>query len=93
MDNAQWLELPTPFTSVENLYLSHKQVLYVTRALPGLACARIVQVLPALQAIFLQRSPRFGAEPKVPGKFIAARQFIHRSVCVHYYSNMDGTEW
>jgi len=92
MDNLQCLELLLPFTSVENLYLSHKQALYVTRALQSLTCERIVQVLPALQAIFLQRSPVLGADPEVPGQFIAARQLIGRSVYVHYYSNVVKTE-
>jgi len=84
MVNAQWLELLLPFTSVENLHLCHKQAPYVTRALQELTGERIVQVLPALQTIFLHRPPLSGADPEVTGRFIAARQLSGRPVSVHY---------
>jgi hypothetical protein len=91
--SAQWLELFLPFTSVEDLYLSHELALYVTRALPGIASERFAQVLPALQVIFLQRCPVSGVDPEVPRKFITIRQFIGRPVSVHYYNNMDEIGW
>ena len=90
MDNAEWLGLLLPFTSVENLYLSHKHALYVTRALTELTGERIVQVLPALQNIFLQRSPLPGADAEITGQFITARQLSGRSLSVHY---RDGIGW
>ena len=84
MDNAQWVELLLPFTSVENVHLCHKQGLFVTRALQELTGERMVQVLPALQSIFLYRLPISGADPEVIGQFIAARQLSGRSVSVHF---------
>jgi len=90
MDNARWLGLLLPFTSVENLHLSYKQAPYVTRALQALTGERIVQVLPALRTIFLHGSPLSGADPEVAGRFIAARQHFGRPVSVHY---TDGIGW
>ena len=90
MDSAEWLGLLLPFTSVENLYLSHKHALYVTRALTELTGERIAQVLPALQNIFLPRSPLPGADPEIIGQFITARELSGRPVSVHY---RDGIGW
>jgi len=90
MDNARWLGLLLPFTSVENLHLSYKQAPYVTRALQALTGERIVQVLPALRTIFLHRPPLSGADPEVAARFIAARQRFGRPVSVHY---TDGIGW
>jgi len=90
MDNTQWVELLVPFTSVENLHLCHKQAPYVTCALQELTGERIVQVLPALQTIFLNKPPLTGADPKVTGWFIVARQLSGRPVSVHY---RDGIRW
>lgn len=54
VDNAQWLKLLHPFTGVKDLHMSGLPGLYIARALQDLTKARIVEVLPALQIVFLE---------------------------------------
>jgi len=84
MENAQWLEILRPFTSVKNLYLSDRLALYVARALQGLSGESVTEVLPTLQNIFLPGLKRSGAVHKAIGQFVAARQLSGRSVSVLY---------
>ena len=84
LDNAQWLEVLRPFTSVKNLYLSDQLVLYVARVLQGLSGEGVTEVLPALQNLFLPGLKPTGAVLKVIGNFLATRQLSGHAVSVHY---------
>jgi hypothetical protein len=83
VQNAQWLELLHPFTSMKDLFLRDESIQHVALALEQLAGERVTDALPALQNLFLQ-----GPQPSVPvrkaiGKFIDARELSDHPVSVH----------
>jgi len=85
-ENADWLEVLHPFTSVKDLVLSWRSVLLVAPALEDLAGGRVTEVLPALQNLFVEsRQP---PEPikKAIGKFISERRLLGCPVTAY---NMD----
>jgi hypothetical protein len=53
MQSAQWLDLFQSFTSVKDLGLSKNFVGFVAPALGGLTGQQVIEVLPALQILFL----------------------------------------
>jgi hypothetical protein len=74
IENALWLELLHPFTTVKNLYLSKGLAPHIVPAMQELVGGRATEVLPTLQNIFLgELQP---SEPVREGieKFVAARQ-------------------
>ena len=76
IENTLWLQLLLPFTAVKNLYLSTESAPGIAAALQELVGARITEVLPSLQNIFVE-GPR--VEPPGPlqeniGQIAAARQ-------------------
>ncbi|KAN0116305.1 hypothetical protein V8E52_006130 [Russula decolorans] len=73
IENTLWLQLLLPFTAVKDLYLSKEFAPGIAAALKELVGARITDVLPSLQNIFME-----GLEPSGPlqesiGRFVAAR--------------------
>jgi hypothetical protein len=81
-DNTPWLQLLLPFAAVKNLYLSKKSASGIAAALQELAGARITEVLPSLQNIFvrgLEPSRRFQANIR---HFVAARQHSNRPIAI-----------
>jgi len=83
MEDAQWLDLLHPFTSVKDLYLCKDSVAFIAPALQELSGETAIEVLPALQNLSLT-----GPQPSQPvkeaiGKFIAARQPSGCPVTVH----------
>jgi hypothetical protein len=82
IENSLWLELLFPFTAVENLYLSKEFAPGIAATLQELIGARITEVLPSLQNIFVE-----GPEPLRPlqeniGQFVAARQLSGRPIAI-----------
>ena len=61
IENTLWLQLLLPFTAVRNLYLSNEFAPIIAAALQELVGARITEVLPSLQNIFVE-----GLEPSGP---------------------------
>jgi hypothetical protein len=82
----QWRELLHPFTSVTKMSLVREDsVRLVAPALKELAEERAMEVLPALQNIFLRTydwQPRGPAEEAIE-QFIATRQLYGRPVTIH----------
>jgi len=73
--NPPWRELFRPFMAVKNLYLSEKYASRIALALQELVEARTIDVLPALQNIFLEGGLELsGSVQKSIGQFVAARQ-------------------
>ena len=73
IENTLWLQLLHPFTAVKDLYVSKEFAPGIAAALQELVGARIAEVLPSLQNIFME-----GLEPSGPlqeniGRFVAAR--------------------
>jgi len=80
MENAQWLELLGPFTTQKNLYLSNRVASPVFGALLELSGERVIEVLPALQNLFVYRLEDSRKSIKI---FVAARRRAGRPVRVH----------
>jgi hypothetical protein len=84
MEDTQWLELLHPFTSVKDLDLSEASVPFVAPALQGLSGETAVEVLPALQNLFLTGPQPSGPVIEAIRKFIGARQLSGCPVTVHH---------
>jgi hypothetical protein len=74
IEDALWLELLHPFTTVKNLYLSKGFAPHIAHALQELVGGRATEVLPTLQNIFLELPWSWGPVLEGIAKFVAARQ-------------------
>jgi hypothetical protein len=88
-ENAQWMELLQPFTAVKNLYLSKEfapRIAPVLRELVG----EVVEILPALQSLFLEDVSQAGIVQGAIVQFVAARQISgHRIAIFHWDKGQD----
>jgi hypothetical protein len=79
IQNSQWLELLLPFTAVKHLYVSVEFTLDILPFMEELIVGRATEVLPALQALFLEeprpstRRPTLAREEAIK-QFVAAQQ-------------------
>jgi hypothetical protein len=86
IENALWLELLHPFTSVKNLYISSDIARRIVPALQELVRGRLgraTEVLPALQYIFLERQVTGPVEEGIQ-LVVAVRQAIGHPIAVSY---------
>jgi hypothetical protein len=83
VENIQWLELLQSFTTVKSLFLSKEFTLRVVPALQELSGERIMDVLPALQTIFLPEPSLLGPIEKAVVQFVTARQLSGHPVAVN----------
>jgi hypothetical protein len=88
-ETAQWLDLLHPFTAVKNLYLSKEFTRHVAPALQELVGERVVEILPALQGLFLEEVDLAGPVQEAIEKFVAARQLSGHPITVSHYSHWD----
>jgi len=79
----QWLELLHPFTTVKRLFLSNKFTPCVVSALLELSGERIMDVLPALQRIFILETSLSGPVKEAFSQFLTARQLSGHPVAVN----------
>jgi hypothetical protein len=82
IENTLWLQLLLPFTTAKDLYLSKEFAPGIAAALQELVGARITEVLPSLQNIFME-----GLEPSGPlqeniGRFVAARRLSDHPIAI-----------
>jgi hypothetical protein len=84
VENALWLRLLHPFTSVKNLYLSEEVARYIVPALQELVGDRATEVLPALQNIFLEEGQRSGPVQEGIQQVVAVRQATDHPIAVSY---------
>ncbi|KAI0249317.1 hypothetical protein BJV78DRAFT_1228738 [Lactifluus subvellereus] len=84
-DETPWLELFRPFTAVRTLRISRHTQSSIVRALQGLTGERAIEVLPALDGLYLEDYQPSGPEQKAIGPFIAARQYSDHPVAVHHW--------
>jgi hypothetical protein len=80
VENTHWLTLLHPFSAVKDLHLSGSPGLHIARALRDLTKERVVEVLPALQSVFLERP--LGAMARVIRRFITRRQLSGHPVSI-----------
>ena len=82
IENTPWLELLRPFTAVKNLYLCEVFEPRIASALQELVGGRMMEVLPALQNLFLWDFQPLGPVHEGIEQFLAARQFTNHPVVV-----------
>ena len=81
-ENTLWLQLLLPFTAVKSFYLARKFAPGIAAALQELGEARITEVLPNLQNIFVEGFNACRSFRKQIGQFVAARYLLGRSFAV-----------
>jgi hypothetical protein len=89
IENAQWLELLHPFTALKNLYLSKEFTPRIAPVLEEVVGERVVEILPALQGLFLEEVNPAGPVQEAIEKFVAARQPSGHPIAVSHYSQRD----
>jgi hypothetical protein len=82
-----WLVLLRPFTAIQNLYLSEQFATRIGPALQALVEGRTMEMLPALQNIFLDGLESSGPDQEGIAKFVAARQVASRPIAVSSWAN------
>ena len=82
IENTLWLELLLPFTSVKNFYISEEFARRIVPALQELVEDRRLEVLPALENIFLEGLEASGPVEKGIKPFVSMRQVIGHPVAV-----------
>ncbi|KAH9974484.1 hypothetical protein BGW80DRAFT_182649 [Lactifluus volemus] len=83
MDEAQWLELFRPFTALQALYISRNIQSHVVSALRGLSGETAMEVLPALDRLYLEEYQVTGPEQPDIEAFIIARQRSGHPVSIY----------
>jgi hypothetical protein len=84
VDNALWLRLLHPFTSVKNLYLSEEIAGRIIPALQELVGDRATEVLPTLENIYLEEGQQSGPVQEGIQQVIAVRQATNHPIAVYY---------
>ena len=77
IDNNLWLDLLHPFAAVKNLYLSEEFPPHIGPVFQELVEGRTIEVLPALQKIFLEEFESSGSIQEGIVQLVAARQASH----------------
>ena len=82
--DPQWLELLRPFNTVKDLCLHKYTAPRVAQTLRGLPAERVMEVLPALENVFISDLEAFGPVRDVISEFADARQLSGRPVSIYY---------
>ena len=93
IENAQWLGLLRPFSSVKDLVLFDDLVKHFAPALKELTGDRVSEVLPALQNLFLKGSCPSAPPQRVQEdieQFVATRRLSAQPVVLHYWVYCTG---
>ena len=91
VEDIQWQECLRLFTSVKDMTLAFDDsVRLVVPALQGLAGERAIEVLPALQDLFIGTYGRLPSRPVVIAirRFIDTRRIYGHPLTVHYWDNI-----
>jgi F-box-like len=88
VNNALWLQLLQPFTSVKNLYLSEEIAGRIVPALQELVGDRATEVLPTLENIFLEEGQQSGSVQEGIQQVIAVRQATNHPIAVSYQEKL-----
>ncbi|KAH9971521.1 hypothetical protein BGW80DRAFT_1320702 [Lactifluus volemus] len=83
MDATQWLELFHPFTAVHTLSISQAMVSHVVSALRGLGEESSMEMLPALDSLYLEKYRAYGSEQPDIEPFIIARHRCNYPVNIY----------
>ena len=81
--DAQWLELLRPFNTVKHLRLSQIVAPRVAQALTRLPSERVMEVLPALEIVFISGLELFGPVKEAMTEFANARELSGHPVSIY----------
>ncbi|KAH9974935.1 hypothetical protein BGW80DRAFT_123644 [Lactifluus volemus] len=84
-DDAKWLEVFRPFTSVQILKISGRVEPHIVRALKRLGEEVAAMVFPALEHLYIEEKYLPPASKWDVGRFITTRQRSDHPVAVHYF--------
>jgi hypothetical protein len=79
---TQLLEMFHPFTTLKNLYIIKEFTATIAPVLRELTGERVVNMLPALESLFLEEIQSSGPIQEAIGEFVAARQLAGRPITV-----------
>jgi len=82
MDSLPWLQLFLPFIAVRDLYVSEQLVPFVIAALKGFTGERSMDVLPALNRLFLEGFQPSGYLKEAIEPFVSSRQLSDHPVVI-----------
>jgi hypothetical protein len=90
LKSMQWLELFRPFIAVRNLYLCKGIGQCIVPAMQVIVGRSVVDVLPALESIFLEVEPS-GPDEDIIGHLVSARQLSGHPVAVSHWDRTQET--
>ena len=82
IESSHWLDLLRPYTAVKDLYLSRELMPHIVPVLQQLVGERVTEVLPGLQALFLEEPVSSGPVQEGIVQFVAARQLAGQPIAV-----------
>ena len=82
IENSQWLEVLHPFTVVKDFYISSTLIPRIAPALQELVGERVIEVLPALDTLFLWEPLPSESVLESIWKFVAARELAGHPLSV-----------
>jgi hypothetical protein len=82
IESSRWMELFRPFTAVKCLYISQEFAVCIAPSLQELVGERVMEVLPALETLFLEGPSEPIQVREAIGKFAAARRLSGRPISV-----------
>ena len=89
IESSQWLELFHPFTVMKHLYLSQELAPRIAPVLQDVVGESVTEVLPALQALFLEEPlPSASAQEGIV-QFVAARQLSGYPIAVSCWKGVE----
>ena len=82
IESSQWLEVLHPFTAVKDFHISSTLIPRIAPALQELVRERVMEVLPALQTLFVEDPHLSGPVQGSIGQFVAARQLASHPIVI-----------
>ena len=93
IEHSQWEELLYPFINVKNLYLDEDVGLHAAIALQGLVGESLMQMLPALQSLFIKGLQPSGPTWDAAESFVVARHRFGCPITIHSWGEDSEMEY
>ena len=82
IDHSEWLEIFPPFAAVKSLYISWEFTMGIAYALRSLVAESVMELLPALQNIYLEDPSVGESVQNAIDEFVAARRLASHPIAV-----------
>jgi hypothetical protein len=89
-EDTPWLELIRPFDTVKRLHLSRTAAPHVAQFLRRLPPEKVMEVLPALESVFISDFGHFGPMNEVMTEFAHARELSGHPVSIYDWEGPEG---